>query len=59
MKRIFSKKKCGERWQEGCKGCGVWFHRDGWCNLCDGKTVEECLEMGFAIKFEWIEEVED
>ena len=36
-------------------------HRDiallrGWPEDCDGKTVQECFELGFVVYLDWMEE---
>ena len=31
----------------------------GWVKICEGKTVEECNELGFSIMDEWLVEKEE
>ena len=52
MKKIFSK-------EEYFENMGEEAEKVSWIEDCDGKTVEECNELGLLISDDWCVEVED
>ncbi len=52
MKKVFSKEKFIENMKEKAI-------KSSWIEDCDGKTIEECNELGFRITDDWCVEVED
>ena len=52
MKKVFSKEKFFENTKTALSGIS-------WIEDCDGKTIEECNELGFFISDDWCVEVED